>query len=74
MNSMESFESSYKACEKAGAKRIIGVDVDPKKFELAAEFGANEFINPRDAPDTPEQGNPAEVQGVVRLFPRRWLR
>ena len=36
-------------------RRIIGVDVDPKKFELAAEFGANEFINPRDAPDTPVQ-------------------
>ena len=42
-------------CEKAGATRIIGVDVDPKKFELAAEFGANEFINPRDSPDTPVQ-------------------
>lgn len=43
------------ACQKAGAKRIIGVDKDPKKFELAAEFGANEFINPLDTPDTPVQ-------------------
>jgi len=32
----------------AGAERIIGVDTNPKKFELAAQLGATEFVNPRE--------------------------
>eukprot|EP00249_Psilotum_nudum_P010078 c22318_g2_i1 orf=185-1336(-) len=32
----------------AGASRIIGVDVNPKKFLIAKQFGVTEFINPRD--------------------------
>lgn len=32
----------------AGASRIIGIDVNPQKFDLAKKFGANEFVNPRD--------------------------
>jgi S-(hydroxymethyl)glutathione dehydrogenase/alcohol dehydrogenase len=28
----------------AGAERIIGVDLNPKKFELAKQFGATEFL------------------------------
>lgn len=39
----------------AGARRIIGVDINPKKFPIAAEFGATEFVNPKDHPDTPIQ-------------------
>ncbi|KAK2192268.1 hypothetical protein NP493_35g02012 [Ridgeia piscesae] len=35
-------------CKKAGAGRIIGIDVNPKKFEKAKEFGATECINPKD--------------------------
>lgn len=35
-------------CRKAGAKRIIGVDVNPSKFELAKQFGCTEFVNPKD--------------------------
>ncbi len=35
----------------AGAERIIGVDTNPKKFELAAQFGATEFVNPADVDD-----------------------
>ncbi len=31
-----------------GAKRIIGVDVNPDKFEVAKKFGCNEFVNPKD--------------------------
>jgi S-(hydroxymethyl)glutathione dehydrogenase/alcohol dehydrogenase len=34
--------------KKAGAKRIIGVDTDPGKFDLAHKFGATEFVNPKD--------------------------
>lgn len=38
-------------CKKAGASRIIGVDVNPAKFELAKQFGCTEFVNPKDYPD-----------------------
>uniref|UniRef100_A0A9I9DRC0 Alcohol dehydrogenase class-3 n=1 Tax=Cucumis melo TaxID=3656 RepID=A0A9I9DRC0_CUCME len=32
----------------AGASRIIGIDIDSKKFEIAKQFGANEFVNPKE--------------------------
>ncbi|KAK6187842.1 hypothetical protein SNE40_005779 [Patella caerulea] len=35
-------------CKKAGATRIIGVDINPDKFTIAREFGATECINPTD--------------------------
>ena len=35
-------------CKVAGATRIIGVDINPDKFEKAKEFGATEFVNPKD--------------------------
>jgi S-(hydroxymethyl)glutathione dehydrogenase/alcohol dehydrogenase len=35
-------------CKRAGATRIIGVDINPDKFELAKTFGVTEFINPKD--------------------------
>jgi S-(hydroxymethyl)glutathione dehydrogenase/alcohol dehydrogenase len=35
----------------AGAERIIGVDLNPKKFELAARFGATELLNPAEVKD-----------------------
>lgn len=35
-------------CKVAGAARIIGVDINPAKFETAKEFGATEFVNPKD--------------------------
>ncbi|XP_026327071.1 alcohol dehydrogenase class-3-like [Hyposmocoma kahamanoa] len=35
-------------CKAAGAKRIIGVDLNPAKFEVAKKFGVNEFVNPKD--------------------------
>jgi S-(hydroxymethyl)glutathione dehydrogenase/alcohol dehydrogenase len=35
----------------AGAERIIAVDLNPKKFELARQFGATEFLNPKDVGD-----------------------
>lgn len=36
------------AAKRAGAARIIGVDLNPAKFPVALEFGATECINPKD--------------------------
>ena len=36
------------ALRDAGAKRIIGVDTDPGKFERAKTWGATDLINPKD--------------------------
>ena len=33
---------------KAGASRIIAVDINPKKFELAKRWGATDCLNPKD--------------------------
>ncbi len=38
----------------AGADRIIGVDMNPDKFELAAQLGATEFVNPKEVGDIAE--------------------
>lgn len=35
-------------CQAAGASRIIGVDINPDKFETAKQFGATECVNPKD--------------------------
>nr|GEW08437.1 alcohol dehydrogenase 2-like [Tanacetum cinerariifolium] len=32
----------------AGASRIIGVDLNANRFELARKFGVTEFVNPKD--------------------------
>ncbi|XP_078156557.1 alcohol dehydrogenase 1 [Carex rostrata] len=32
----------------SGASRIIGVDLNPNRFELARKFGCTEFINPKE--------------------------
>jgi len=32
----------------AGASRIIGVDLNPSRFEEARKFGCTEFVNPKD--------------------------
>ncbi len=34
-----------------GASRIIGVDINPSKVELAKQFGMTDFINPNDVDD-----------------------
>jgi S-(hydroxymethyl)glutathione dehydrogenase/alcohol dehydrogenase len=38
----------------AGADRIICIDTNPKKFELAMQFGATECVNPKDVGDIEE--------------------
>ena len=35
----------------AGAERIIGVDLNPRKFELARAFGATDVLDPRQVSD-----------------------
>ncbi|KAK7857980.1 alcohol dehydrogenase class-3 [Quercus suber] len=32
----------------AGASRIIGIDIDSKKYDTAKNFGVTEFVNPKD--------------------------
>ncbi|KAH9289418.1 hypothetical protein KI387_033535, partial [Taxus chinensis] len=32
----------------AGASRVIGIDIDSKKFETAKDFRVTEFVNPKD--------------------------
>jgi len=40
--------SVIQGAHEAKASRIIGVDTNPAKFELAKKFGATECINPKD--------------------------
>ena len=39
----------------AKAGRIIAIDVNPEKFELARQMGATDCVNPKDHGDTPIQ-------------------
>jgi len=41
-------------CKAAGATKIIGVDINPDKFEIAKEFGATDFVNPKELKGTTE--------------------
>lgn len=42
--------------KEAGAKQIVGIDINPEKFNSAKEFGATECVNPKDYPaDKPFQ-------------------
>lgn len=35
-------------CKKAGASKIYGIDINPDKFTVAKNFGATDFVNPKD--------------------------
>lgn len=37
-----------------GASRIIGIDINPSKVELATKFGMTDFINPKDVDNVVE--------------------
>lgn len=41
--------------KQRGAKDIIGVDINPSKFEVGKKFGCTRFVNPKDYPDRPIQ-------------------
>jgi S-(hydroxymethyl)glutathione dehydrogenase/alcohol dehydrogenase len=45
----------------AGADKIIGIDLNPGKVEMATKFGMTDFINPA------ETGNDKVVQAIVDL-------
>ncbi|KAJ4767647.1 alcohol dehydrogenase [Rhynchospora pubera] len=38
-------------CRIRGASRIIGVDLNPDKFELGKKFGLTDFVNPKEIGD-----------------------
>lgn len=41
--------SVVQAAKLSGATRIIGVDVNSEKEDVAREFGITDFVNPRDS-------------------------
>jgi len=47
--------SVAQGCVERGASRIIGVDINPAKYEIALQFGVTECINPLDYPEKPIQ-------------------
>jgi S-(hydroxymethyl)glutathione dehydrogenase/alcohol dehydrogenase len=47
----------------AKAERIIGIDTNPAKFELAQQLGATDVVNPKDHPGTPIQDVIVEMTG-----------
>jgi len=52
-------------CVEAGAKRIIGVDTNPAKFDNAKYFGATECINPKELGDKTIVNHLVELTGGV---------
>ncbi|MEE4174803.1 MAG: S-(hydroxymethyl)glutathione dehydrogenase/class III alcohol dehydrogenase [Xanthomonadales bacterium] len=46
----------------AGAERIIGIDLNPDKFEMAKQLGATDFVNPADH-DAPIQDVIVDLTG-----------
>jgi S-(hydroxymethyl)glutathione dehydrogenase/alcohol dehydrogenase len=52
----------------AGAERIIAVDLNPAKFELARRFGATEFVNPSEVKDLAQAIVDATDGGVDYSF------
>jgi Zn-dependent alcohol dehydrogenase len=43
--------SVIQGCVVAGAKRIIGVDIEESKVPLAKQFGMTDFLNPKTLPE-----------------------
>merc|ERR1712139_615828 len=52
--------SVIQGCVMAGAKRIIAVDINESKFELAKELGATDCVNPKKC-DKPVQNHIVEM-------------
>ena len=62
----------------ARAGRIIAVDINPAKFELARQLGATDVVNPKDTPDTPIQQVIVDMTGggvdySFECVGERWL-
>lgn len=52
--------SAIMGAKDAGAREIVGIDINPSKFKSAMEFGATQCINPLDHPDKPFQNTLVE--------------
>jgi S-(hydroxymethyl)glutathione dehydrogenase/alcohol dehydrogenase len=48
--------------KEAGADEIVGIDINPSKFDVAKEFGATKCLNPLEYPEKPFQ------QTLVDMF------
>lgn len=55
-------------CKAAGANKIIGIDINPSKFEIAKEFGATDVINPRDLTMTTDKHLMMTYGGIDYTF------
>mmetsp|Transcript_107 Transcript_107/g.248 ORF Transcript_107/g.248 Transcript_107/m.248 type:complete len:397 (+) Transcript_107:86-1276(+) len=53
--------SVAQGCRERGAARVIGVDTNAAKFDVAKQFGVTEFVNPTDHPDADTPGKFAAV-------------
>ena len=51
--------------KKAGAVRIIGIDVNPDKATIGRKFGITEFINPNDGDEPVEDVVKKSTHGGV---------
>lgn len=57
--------SAILGCKNSGASRIIAIDINPSKFDIAKEFGATEFINPKDIAQPIQQHLQSITKGGV---------
>ncbi|KAJ6649934.1 Alcohol dehydrogenase class-3 chain L [Pseudolycoriella hygida] len=55
-------------CKAAGADKIIAIDINPSKFNIAKEFGATEVINPRDLTVPTDQHLMVTYGGIDHTF------
>jgi len=53
--------SVVQGCVGAGAKRIIGIDTNPAKFEIAKSFGVTDCVNPNDLKEKTIQAHIVEM-------------
>ncbi|KAJ3050737.1 hypothetical protein HK097_008258 [Rhizophlyctis rosea] len=47
--------SVIQGAKAVGAKKIIGIDINTSKEQVARKFGLTDFVNPKDHPDKPIQ-------------------
>ncbi|CAM0911096.1 unnamed protein product [Alopecurus aequalis] len=49
-------DKAMEGARMAGASRIIGVDLNPAKYEQAKKFGCTDFVNPKDHTKPVQEG------------------
>lgn len=55
------------AAKLAGASYIYGIDVNPKKFELAKDWGCDECLNPKDFDKPIQQAREMQGSRIPRI-------